>query len=180
LGHAVTRANHLIGNEPFAISLADDLIDADPPVLKQMVDAYQYYRCSIIGVQRIPPEETDQYGIVRINGDFHDGVGRVLGIVEKPKPEDAPSNWAVVGRYVFTPGLFRCFDSVVPGAGGEIQLTDAIAALLRREQVLAYEFTGKRYDCGSKLGYLQANVEFGLKHPELSEPFREYLRSLIA
>jgi len=178
LGHAVSRAKAVIGDEPFAVLLADDLIDDDGKgCLSQMTKAFEEWQCSLLGVERIDPTETQSYGIVRSNS-IGDALGRVEEIVEKPKPENAPSNLAVVGRYILTPAIFDKLDKVAKGAGGEIQLTDAIAMLLADEPVLSYEFHGKRYDCGSKLGYLIATVEQGLKHPELKEEFKAYLSGL--
>ncbi len=177
LGHAVLCAKQVVGNDPFAVILADDLISGEIPALRQMADEFEQQQCSIVAVQQVAREETRQYGIVKTQ-PRSGRVSRVAGIVEKPRPEEAPSTLAVVGRYVLTPGIFACLESVQPGAGGEIQLTDAIARLLDSEQVLAYEFEGKRYDCGSKLGYLQATVEYTLRHPELEAVFREYLRNL--
>lgn len=178
LGHAVGRARAVIGDEPFAIILADDLIDdGGAGCLSQMVKIFDEWQCSLLGVERIDPAETQNYGIVRSNS-IGENLGRVEEIVEKPKPEQAPSNLAVVGRYILTPTIFEKLDQVSKGAGGEIQLTDAIALLLRDEPVLSYEFSGKRYDCGSKLGYLVATVEQGLKHPELRESFKAYLQDL--
>ncbi|MBL8446278.1 MAG: UTP--glucose-1-phosphate uridylyltransferase GalU [Zoogloeaceae bacterium] len=176
LGHAVLCAAPVVGDEPFAVLLADDLLDGQggEPVLKQMVDVYNYNRCSVLGVMNVPREDTKQYGIVSTERDVGD-VQRVTGIVEKPKPEDAPSTQAVVGRYVLTGRIFDHLRNLKPGAGGELQLTDAIASLLREEAVLSYQFKGVRYDCGSKFGYLQATVELGLKHPEVGAAFAEYL-----
>ena len=179
LGHAVLCAKQVVGNHPFAVLLADDLISADQPVLKQMVDLYDHYHTSIIGVQNVSREEIGQYGAVKVRA-LDNRVHKMEGIVEKPKPAQAPSTLGVVGRYILTPRIFGFLESVQAGAGGEIQLTDGIAKLLEREQVLAYEFHGKRYDCGSKLGYLQATVEFALRHPQLNHEFRAYLRSLQA
>lgn len=175
LGHAVLCAQPVVGNEPFAVILADDLIDGKPPVMKQMVDQYGYYQCSVLGVQTVAPEETSSYGIVDAT-PMAERVSRVNAIVEKPKPEDAPSNLGVVGRYILTPRIFHHIQQLKPGAGGELQLTDAIAGLLKEQQVLAYAFDGIRYDCGSKLGYLQATVEYALKHAEVSEEFGAYLK----
>jgi UTP--glucose-1-phosphate uridylyltransferase len=175
LGHAVLCAEPAVNNEPFAVLLADDLIDANPGATKQMVDNFGYYQCSLLGVQNVAPEETAQYGIVA-SQPLAERLHRVSGIVEKPKPEDAPSTLGVVGRYVLTPRIFHHLKRIQRGAGGELQLTDAIAALLGEQQVLAYEFEGVRYDCGSKLGYLKATVEYALKHPELAEEFRTYAR----
>lgn len=177
LGHAVLCAAPVVGEEPFAVLLADDLIDADPPVIKQMVDLFHDHRCSVLGVMNVPREETRQYGIVSTEGDLGNAQ-RVGAIVEKPAPEKAPTTQAVVGRYVLTPRIFHHLRTVTPGAGGEIQLTDGISALLQYEAVLAYEFKGTRYDCGSKLGYLQATLAYGRKHPEAGAAFNEYLASI--
>ena len=177
LGHAVLCAASVVGDEPFAVILADDLIDANPPALKQMVGLYEEHASSVLGVENVPRANTGYYGIV----DSHavsDRVHRVTGIVEKPTPETAPSTLAVVGRYILTPRIFRMLEQVKPGAGGEIQLTDGIAALIEYEAIFAYQFDGIRYDCGSKLGYLQATMGYALKHPEIGEPFRKYLSKL--
>jgi len=176
LGHAVLCAQPVIGNEPFAVILADDLIDGKPSVMKQMVAQYDFYQCSVLGVQQVAPEETASYGIVD-STPLEERVSRVNAIVEKPKPEDAPSTLGVVGRYILTPRIFHHIKHLKPGAGGELQLTDAIAALLIEQQVLAYAFDGIRYDCGSKLGYLQATVEYALKHPEVQDAFADYLKT---
>ena len=176
LGHAVLCAKQVVGNEPFAVILADDLIDGGPsPCMAQMAATFEYNRCSVLGVERVPEEDTEKYGIVEADL-VTDGLSRVTSIVEKPSPDKAPSNLAVVGRYILTPRIFDLLESTPRGAGGEIQLTDAIAALLKEEQVLAYEFKGERYDCGSKLGYLKATVEYALQHDEVNEEFRDYLR----
>jgi UTP--glucose-1-phosphate uridylyltransferase len=177
LGHAVLCARPLVGNEPFAVVLADDLIDAEVPVLKQMIDLYEQHSSSVVGVQNIPLEQTQQYGIVRPQS-MGVRIHRVADIVEKPQPENAPSTLGVVGRYVFTPQIFDFLEHVQPGTGGEIQLTDAIAAMLAEHPVLAYEFKGQRYDCGSKIGYLEAVTVYALKHPALSEQFGNFLRQL--
>lgn len=179
LGHAILCARPVVGNEPFAVILADDLIDGDPPVMKQMVDVYASERCSLLAVQSVPQQDTSSYGIVRTEPGER-GMYRITGIVEKPKPEKAPSTLAVVGRYILTPEIFGHLERVNPGAGGEIQLTDGIAALLDAQRALAYEFQGVRYDCGSKLGYLQANVLYALRHPEIGTDFAAFLRSLGA
>jgi UTP--glucose-1-phosphate uridylyltransferase len=176
LGHAVLCARPVIGNEPFAVLLADDLLDGNPPVMKQMVDIYDYYRCSVIGVQDVRREDTRSYGIVDSKPMSHN-LEQIARIVEKPKPEEAPSTIAVVGRYVLTPRIFHHLESLGQGSGGEIQLTDGIASLLAEEQVLAYRYSGTRYDCGSKLGYLEATVAFGLRHPEVGPAFRELLKT---
>ena len=175
LGHAVLCAAPIVGDEPFAVILADDLIYTGKNcVLGQMVSVYNDRECSILGVEEIPPEETDKYGIV----DPEESEGRITklkSIVEKPRPEDARSNLAVVGRYILSPAIFHHLVDIPRGAGGEIQLTDAIERLLQDESVVAYQFEGKRYDCGSKLGYLQATIEHALLHPDLREAFLEYL-----
>lgn len=177
LGHAVLCAQPVVQDEPFAVILADDLIDGEPPIVKQMVDVFRRHQCSILGVQNVPLEQTRSYGIVS-STNLEPGVERVNAIVEKPKPEDAPSTLAVVGRYILTPRIFHHLAQVQSGAGGEIQLTDGLAALMQEEQLLAYRFNGVRYDCGAKLGYLQAQVAFGLRHPELRDEFAAYLDSL--
>lgn len=174
LGHAILCAQPVVGNSPFAVILADDLISAQPPALKQMVDQFNHYHNSIVAVQQVKREETSQYGIVK-GRPWEEGIHRLDGIVEKPRPEDAPSTLGVVGRYILTPRIFDHLENIKAGAGGEIQLTDGIARLLKKEQVLAYEFKGKRYDCGSKQGYLEATVEFALEHPEVKDWFRQYL-----
>ena len=174
LGHAVLCAQPAVGNEPFAVLLADDLLAGEPPIMQQMVDSYHYYRCSVLGVEEVPREDTRSYGIVdsRPMGERTEGVTR---IVEKPRPEEAPSNLAVVGRYVLSPRIFHHLSRLGKGAGGEIQLTDGIAALLAEEQVLAYRYQGKRYDCGSKLGYLEATLDMALRHAEVGAGFEQLL-----
>jgi len=177
LGHAVNCARPVVGHEPFAVILADDLIYGHgSPCLQQMIELYEYYRCSLLGVEEIAADETDKYGIVA-STPVESGISRLSSIVEKPRPDQAPSTLAVVGRYILTPAIFPILESIGRGAGGEIQLTDALAKLLIQEQILAYEFKGQRYDCGSKLGYLQAMVEYALKHDEVKEPFKEYLQN---
>lgn len=177
LGHAVLCAKPVIGDEPFAVLLADDLIRGNGKgVVKQLAEVYDRHRCSVLAVQEVPREETHKYGIVEVERG-RDGQLRVISIVEKPAPADAPSNLAVVGRYLLTPRIFDKLENTREGAGGEIQLTDGISDLLEDEHVIAYPFEGKRYDCGSKLGYLEATVEFGLAHPELGERFSAYLRN---
>jgi UTP--glucose-1-phosphate uridylyltransferase len=175
LGHAVLCAEPVVNDEPFAVILADDLIDSEPPVLDQMAQVYWQHRCSVLGVEEVPREDTRQYGIVKTDGGE---PGVVSAIVEKPQPENAPSTLAVVGRYILSPTIFHHLAQVRAGAGGEIQLTDGIAAMMQEEKVLAYRFKGKRYDCGSKLGYLQAMVAYGKKHPETGAAFAAYLKSL--
>ena len=177
LGHAILCARPVIGDEPFAVLLADDLLDGEPPVMKQMADVFDYYRCSVIGVLDVPLADTRSYGIVK-SASVAERLERIEAIVEKPKPEEAPSTLGVVGRYILTPRIFHHLENVTPGSGGEIQLTDGIASLLREEQVLAHRYQGTRYDCGSKLGYLQATVEFGRRHPEVGADFTNYLKHL--
>ncbi len=177
LGHAVLCAKPVVGDEPFAVLLADDLLDGRPAVLRQMNDVYDANACSVLGLQDVPRADTRSYGIVDAR-PLGDRTERINAIVEKPKPEEAPSTLAVVGRYILTPRIFHHLEMVKPGAGGEIQLTDGIASLLAEEQVLAYRYDGVRYDCGSKLGYLQATIVFGQRHPEVGAAFTQYLKGL--
>ncbi len=179
LGHAVLCARPVIGNAPFMVHLADDLIDAGVPCLKQMAEVFAEHGVSVLGVQNVPRQETDKYGIVTLESKISARVGKMSHIVEKPKPQNAASTLAVVGRYLLTAAVFDDLAKIGKGAGGEIQLTDGIARLMQREAVYAFEFEGKRYDCGSKLGYLQATVEYGLKHPSLGTEFADYLRGLV-
>jgi len=182
LGHAVLCARPVVGNEPFAVLLADDFMDTaagHKPVLAQMTDLYTYERSSILAVQDVPREQTRQYGIVSAT-PYRPDLELVSDIIEKPQPADAPSTLAVVGRYVLSPSIFGYLETIGKGAGGEIQLTDGIAALMQAERVLAYRYAGTRYDCGSKLGYLQAMTAIGLKHPETAEGFRASLTALLA
>jgi len=174
LGHAVLCAQPVVGDEPFAVLLADDLIDAEPPVMRSMCDRFDAEGCTLLGVEEVPRANTASYGIV-VPAEANAEVTPITGIVEKPEPAAAPSTLAVVGRYVLTPAVFGLLADARPGRGGEIQLTDAIARLLAQERVLAQRLHGRRYDCGSKLGYLQATVEFGLQHPETGTEFRRYL-----
>jgi len=177
LGHAILCAKPVIGDDPFAVLLADDLLDGEPAVMKQMTDLYDEYQCSVLGVLDVPRAETGSYGIVK-SSFVAERIEGIEAIVEKPKPEVAPSTLAVVGRYILTPRIFHHLATITPGSGGEIQLTDGIAALLAEERVLAYRYRGDRYDCGSKLGYLQATVEFGRRHPEVGAAFTNYLAHL--
>ena len=179
LGHAVLCAQPAVGSEPFFVHLADDLIDAGVPCLKQMSSVYREKGGSVLGVEEVPKKETDKYGIVETRG-VPGKISQIRGIVEKPKPSAAPSTLAVVGRYVLTPGIFAHLEKIGQGAGGEIQLTDGIARLMKDEPVFAYRFEGKRYDCGSKLGYLQATVEYAMNHSTLGGPFRDYLLELMS
>lgn len=177
LGHAVLCAQPAVGPEPFFVHLADDLIQGMVPCLKQMAEVYETKRASVLGVEVVPHRDTDKYGIVEVESD-RSPISRMRSIVEKPKPAVAPSNLAVVGRYVLTPSIFEHLERIGRGAGGEIQLTDGIARLMLEEAVYAYRFSGKRFDCGSKLGYLQATVEFALAHPQLGADFRRYLTEI--
>jgi UTP--glucose-1-phosphate uridylyltransferase len=177
LGHAVLCAQSVVVNEPFAVLLADDLMVGTPPVLKQMVDRFADWQASILAVQEVPAEQTGRYGIVA-GSPVSDRMMEVKQIVEKPKPENAPSRMGVAGRYILTPGVFREIANQPRGVGGEIQLTDGIAGLMRREKVFAFSYEGRRYDCGSKDGFLEANVELALAHPKLGPGFRDYLKTL--
>lgn len=178
LGHAVLCAKPAIGDEPFAVILADDLVeDGHRGCTKQLVDLFDKEQKSVVAVEHVNPQDTDKYGIVEIE-PLSATTGKIISIVEKPKPENAPSDLAVIGRYILTPAIFTHLETLGKGAGGEIQLTDAIAQLLTHQAVLTYEFEGKRYDCGSKLGYLIANVEHGLLHEELKTDFLAYLKSI--
>jgi UTP--glucose-1-phosphate uridylyltransferase len=179
LGHAVLCARPVVGNAPFMVHLADDLIDAKTPCLKQMAEVFEKHQVSVLGVQNVPKQDTDKYGIVSLETSIAPRLGKMSHIVEKPKPDKAASTLAVVGRYLLTGAIFEDLAKIGKGAGGEIQLTDGIARLMQREPVYAFEFEGKRYDCGSKLGYLQATVEYGLKHASLGPEFADYLRGLV-
>jgi UTP--glucose-1-phosphate uridylyltransferase len=180
LGHAVLCARPVVGNAPFMVHLADDLIDAKTPCLKQMAEVFEKHQVSVLGVQNVPRHDTDKYGIVTLEKTIAPRVGKISHIVEKPKPDKAASTLAVVGRYLLSGAIFDDLAKIGKGAGGEIQLTDGIARLMQREPVYSFEFEGKRYDCGSKLGYLQATVEYGLKHPSLGPEFANYLRTMVA
>ena len=174
LGHAVLCARDLVGNEAFAVLLADDLMVGEPPIMAQMVGQYAEWRASLLAVQDVPREHTRRYGIVS-GSEVNDCLTDVSGIVEKPAPEVAPTTLAVAGRYILTPGIFKELESIPRGVGGEIQLTDGIAQLLRREKVFAYRYAGTRYDCGSKLGFLQATVDLGVLHHEVGAEFSQWL-----
>ncbi|CAG9272597.1 UTP--glucose-1-phosphate uridylyltransferase GalU [Paraburkholderia unamae] len=174
LGHAVLCAEKLVGDNPFAVILADDLLHGEPPVTSQMVELFNHYHSSVLGVEEIPREDTRSYGIVDGRA-WEENIIKLSRIVEKPAPDVAPSNLGVVGRYILKPRIFNHLRALKPGAGGELQLTDAIESLLADEQVLAYKYRGKRYDCGSKIGYLKATVEFALLHREVGPEFTQYL-----
>src|SRR5438309_3014613 len=176
LGHAVLCAQPVVGDDAFAVILADDLMDSQPPAMSRMAQVFSKEGSSLLGVEEVPRDQTQSYGIVTID-KMQGDMARIHSIVEKPKPADAPSNLAVIGRYVLTPRVFDLLGEVKPGAGGEIQLTDAISALLKHERAMAVRLPGRRFDCGSKLGYLQAMVEFGVRHPEVGQAFARYLQS---
>jgi UTP--glucose-1-phosphate uridylyltransferase len=178
LGHAVLCARHAVGDEPFFVHLADDLIHSAVPCLKQMSDHFAKHGASVLGVENVPRDQTGSYGIVAVESE-RSGAQRVTRIVEKPRPEDAPSTLAVVGRYILTPAIFEKLEHTPRGAGGEIQLTDGIASLLADEPVHVLPFTGIRYDCGSKIGYLRATVEYALRHEDLGQGFRAYLQGVL-
>lgn len=177
LGHAILMAKEVIGNEPFAVLLGDDVVRSDTPALRQLMDQYEKCHSPILGVRRVAPEETNKYGIVRSAGD-EGRMHLVNGLVEKPAPEEAPSNLAIMGRYILTPQIFDVLEKTQSGAGGEIQLTDALEELRGRQDVYAYEFDGKRYDVGDKLGFLQATCEFALEREDLKDQFAQYIRTL--
>jgi len=176
LGHAVLCAQPVVGDDPFAVILAADLLDSQPPAIARMAEIFAREQCSLLGVEEVPRDATASYGIVTID-KMQGDTARIHSIVEKPKPKDAPSNLAVIGRYVLSNRIFEMLGRVTPGAGGEIQLTDGISALLAQERALAVRLPGRRFDCGSKLGYLQATVEFGVRHPEIGPEFTKYLNN---
>jgi UTP--glucose-1-phosphate uridylyltransferase len=177
LGHAVLTAKRVVGNEPFAVLLGDDIIDADVPALRQMMDVYAKYPASILAIQEVPRSETQHYGVIA-GERIGDGVYRVKDLVEKPSPEAAPSNLAIIGRYILPPGIFEALEETEPGKGGEIQLTDGLKLLMKREPIYACTFRGVRHDAGDKLGFLKATVYFGLKNEEFGDEFRQFLKGL--
>jgi UTP--glucose-1-phosphate uridylyltransferase len=178
LGHAIHCAKAFVGDEPFAVMLGDDVIESPVPVLKQMVEVYEKYNCSIIGVQEVPAEDVSRYGIID-SCPIEERISKVNDMVEKPKQEEAPSRRAILGRYIITPRIFEILERTKPGAGGEIQLTDALRELLNHEVIYAYDFDGKRYDVGDKLGYLIATVEYALRREDVKEEFGRYLLGLM-
>ncbi|HYI95471.1 MAG TPA: UTP--glucose-1-phosphate uridylyltransferase GalU [Bryobacteraceae bacterium] len=182
LGHAVLRAKELVGHEPFAVVLSDDVIDADIPCMRQLLDVYEYFGASVLALMEVPNENISAYGVVDAEPVAHNGsrdrLYRIRNMVEKPKPSDAPSNLAIIGRYVLTPEIFPSIEAVQPGSGGEIQLTDGLRHLLRNRPIYGFKFDGTRYDAGDKLGFLKATVEFAMKRYDLGGPFRSYLKSL--
>ena len=182
LGHAVLRAKELVGDEPFAVVLADDLIEAETPCLRQLLDVYNFFNAPVLAVMEVPRDKISAYGVIDAEPVSHNGasdrVYRIRDLVEKPKAADAPSNLAIIGRYVLTPEIFGCVQAIDPGAGSEIQLTDALRHLLRSRPIYAVRFEGTRHDAGDKLGFLKATVEYALRRHDLGEPFREYLKGL--
>jgi UTP--glucose-1-phosphate uridylyltransferase len=182
LGHAVLRAKELVGNEPFAVVLSDDVIDADIPCMRQLLDVYEYFGASVLALMEVPVENISAYGVVDAEPVAHNGsrdrLYRIRNMVEKPKASDAPSNLAIIGRYVLTPEIFPSIEAVQPGSGGEIQLTDGLRHLLRNRPIYGLKFDGTRYDAGDKLGFLKATVEFALKRYDLGGDFREYLKNM--
>ncbi|MBV7274200.1 UTP--glucose-1-phosphate uridylyltransferase GalU [Clostridium thailandense] len=177
LGHAIYCAKTFVGNEPFAVMLGDDVVDSEVPCLKQLIDCFNQYKTSIIGVQEVPEKDVYKYGIVK-GMYIEDRIYKVKDLIEKPKIQEAPSNIAILGRYIITPFIFDILENTIPGKGGEIQLTDALRTLISSEAMYAYNFIGRRYDVGDKLGFLQATVEYALKREDLKKPFMEYLLSL--
>jgi len=177
LGHAILVTKDLIGDEPFAIFLPDDIIEAKVPAMKQMIEVYNRYQHSVIAVEPVAKEDTKAYGIIKPK-QVEDRVYQVLGLVEKPEPQDAPSDLGIVGRYILTPEIFGMLEKTAPGKGGEIQLTDGLRLLLEKQPIYAYQFEGIRYDTGSPLGFLKASVEFALRRPDIGHNFKEYLRHL--
>jgi UTP--glucose-1-phosphate uridylyltransferase len=182
LGHAVLRSKELVGNEPFAVVLSDDIIEAPVPCIRQLLDVYEQYEAPVIALMEVPADQISAYGVVDAelvsDGKLGNKLYRIRDMVEKPKKEEAPSNLAVIGRYLLTPDIFGCIESIEPGSGGELQLTDALKYMLRNRPVFGLKFDGKRFDAGDKLGFLKATVEFALARPDLGAPFREYLKTL--
>jgi UTP--glucose-1-phosphate uridylyltransferase len=182
LGHAVMRARELVGPEPFAVVLSDDVIDAEIPCLRQLVDIYEFFGASVVALMEVPKDQISAYGVVDADPVDHNGAKnrlyRIRNLVEKPKPDEAPSNLAIIGRYILVPEIFDSIGKIEPGMGGEIQLTDALKHMLRSRPIYGYRFEGKRFDAGDKLGFLKATVEFALRRPDLGAAFRDYLRTL--
>ena len=182
LGHAVHRAKELVGNEPFAVVLSDDVIAGETPCIRQLLDVYEYYGASVLALMEVPKDQISAYGVVDAEPVADNGrqgrLFRIRNMVEKPKAADAPSNLAIIGRYILTPEIFQCIETIEPGSGGEIQLTDALKFMLRNRPIYGLKFEGKRYDAGDKLGFLKATVEFALERHDLGEAFRTYLKGL--
>lgn len=177
LGHAISCAKSFVGHSPFAVLLGDDVVNAEVPCLKQMIDVYEKYSCTVLGVQEVPGCDVSKYGIIKA-APVDDRIYRVTGLIEKPNPGDAPSNIAVLGRYIITPEIFGLLENAKPGAGGEIQLTDALCELAIKQPMYAYEFIGKRYDVGNKMGFLKATVEYALRRDDLKDEFMNYLKTV--
>ncbi|MDO4432695.1 MAG: UTP--glucose-1-phosphate uridylyltransferase GalU [Aerococcaceae bacterium] len=175
LGHAILQAQAFVGNEPFVVMLGDDIMESEVPLTQQLIDVYHETHASNIAVMEVPHEETSKYGIIDPEREMTDGLYNVQHFVEKPKPEDAPSNLAIIGRYLLTPEIFAILETQAPGAGGEIQLTDAIDTLNKTQRVFAKRFDGKRYDIGNKLGFLEMSIEYGLQHPEIKDDLRAFI-----
>ncbi|TCK04035.1 UTP--glucose-1-phosphate uridylyltransferase GalU [Phorcysia thermohydrogeniphila] len=178
LGHAILTAEPAVGNEPFAVLLGDDIMVSDPPAIKQLIDVFNKYRCCVLGIQEVSREEVSKYGIVA-GKEIEEGIYKVDTLIEKPSPEEAPSNLAITGRYILTPGIFEALRNIPPGKGGEIQLTDGIQKLGLREAIYAKIMKGKRYDTGTKVGFLEATVDFALSRKELREPFLRFLKKRL-
>ena len=182
LGHAVLRAKDLVGNEPFAVVLSDDIIASEIPCIRQLLDVYEFYGASVLALMEVPRDQISAYGVVDAelvpDKGFENRLFRIRNMVEKPKAADAPSNLAIIGRYILTPEIFPCIESITPGSGGELQLTDALKHMLRNRPIYGLKFDGKRYDAGDKLGFLKATVEFALSRHDLGGPFREYLKTV--
>lgn len=182
LGHAVLRAKELVGAEPFSVVLSDDIIASETPCIRQLLDVYDYYGASVLALMEVPPDQISAYGVVDAEAVLDNGranrLFRIRNMVEKPKAADAPSNLAIIGRYILTPEIFECVESIQPGSGGEIQLTDALKYMLRNRPIYGLKFEGKRYDAGDKLGFLKATVEFALSRHDLGQQFRDYLKTL--
>ena len=182
LGHAVLRAKDLVGEEPFAVVLSDDVVASETPCIRQLLDVHEFYLAPVLALMEVPNDQISAYGVVDAEPVAHNGTEgrlfRIHNMVEKPKPADAPSNLAIIGRYILTPDIFKAIESIEPGSGGEIQLTDALKYTLRNRPIYGFKFEGKRYDAGDKLGFLKATVEFALNRHDLGEMFREYIRTL--
>ncbi|MFI8684664.1 UTP--glucose-1-phosphate uridylyltransferase GalU [Rossellomorea sp. NPDC077527] len=181
LGHAIGCASHFIGNEPFAVLLGDDIVKSETPCLKQLIDVFDKYQSSVLGVQEVPQEDVSKYGVISPldNRTLDENLVAISSVVEKPKTEDAPSNYAIMGRYVLTPDILPILETLPPGSGNEIQLTDAIKILNETQNVLAYNFSGKRYDVGDKFGFIKATIDFSLRRPDLSDDVRGYLKEIM-
>ncbi|MBI9083202.1 MAG: UTP--glucose-1-phosphate uridylyltransferase GalU [Desulfobacterales bacterium] len=179
LGHAIWCARHIVGHEPFAVLLADDLIMTDTPVLKQMLDRFETLQSSMVAIEAVDPSETDKYGILDVES-ADDGIVRIRGMVEKPAPDQAPSNKAIIGRYILMPEIFSLLEQKERGAGGEIQITDAMARLLKQQPIFGFEFQGQRFDCGNKAGFQMANIAFAMKRPDIREKLLAFMKTFVS